>query len=214
MPGFLMKTFARQLGGPSGPLGHVVARMLNKVNVPAIRAAIEALELTGKETVADIGFGGGAGLDLLLDATSDGGRVHGVEPSASMVSRAARQHREAVAVGRLELHEAGMEALPFADGALDGWITLNTLYFIRDLEPALRELARATGAEGRGVVGVADPDFMRTRLPFTKHGFVIRPVDDLVVALHAAGFVVDRRTVTSPGSDGPPPYHLLLCRPV
>ena len=76
VPDVLLRTLARQLGGPSGPLGALVARMLNKGNGPEIVAAVGALDLTGSEEVADIGFGGGLGLDLLLDQTRDGGRVH------------------------------------------------------------------------------------------------------------------------------------------
>ena len=82
VPDVLLRTLGRQLSGPSAsPLGSLVARMLNKGNGPDIAAAVDALELAGSEEVADIGFGGGLGLVLLLEATRDGGRVHGVKPS-------------------------------------------------------------------------------------------------------------------------------------
>jgi len=85
----LLRTLGRQLSGPSGPLGSLVARMLNKGNGPDIAAAVDALELPRSEEVADIGFGGGLGLNhLLLDATRDGGRVQGVEPPPDMLKRA------------------------------------------------------------------------------------------------------------------------------
>jgi len=76
--------------------------------------------LAGSDRVADIGFGGGLGLDLLLAQTRKGGRVHGVEPSPDMLNRARKAHHEEIAAGRLALHEAGMESLPITDGALDG----------------------------------------------------------------------------------------------
>ncbi|MDP3968795.1 MAG: methyltransferase domain-containing protein [Nocardioides sp.] len=208
VPDVLLRTLSRQLGGPSGALGVVVARMLNKGNRPTITAAAGALELTGSEEVADIGFGGGLGLELLLDATRDGGRVHGVDPSPDMLTRARKAHHEEVAAGRLALHEAGMEALPIADGALDGWISLNTVYFVEDLSPALAELRRVLASAGRGVLGVADPDWMAQRA-FTKHNFTLRPVPDVVAALTATGFSVERRTM-----EGSPPFNLLVCRPV
>lgn len=160
VPDVLLRTLSRQLGGPSGPLGALVARMLNRGNRAAITAAVGALDLTGTEEVADIGFGGGLGLDLLLDATRSGGRVHGVEPAPDMLQRARRAHHEEVAAGRLALHEAGMEALPIADGALDGWISVNTVYFVEDLPPALAELRRVLAPGGRGVLGIANPEWM------------------------------------------------------
>jgi len=153
VPEVLLRRLGRQLGGPSGPFGSLVARMLNKWNGPEIAAAVAALELTGSEEVADIGFGGGLGLDLLLHATGDGGRVHGVEPSPDMLKRAHRAHHEQVAARRLTLHAAAMQSLPISGGALDGWISLNTVYFVQDLRPAFAELRRVLAPSGRGVLG-------------------------------------------------------------
>lgn len=206
VPDVLLHTLSRQLAGPSGPLGALVARMLNKGNRAAITAAVGALDLAGTEEVADIGFGGGLGLDLLLDATRSGGRVHGVEPAPDMLRRARSAHHEEVAAGRLTLHEAGMEALPMADGALDGWISVNTVYFVEDLPPALAELRRVLAPAGRGVLGIADPEWMAHRA-VTKFNFTIRPVADLVAALTEAGLSVEQRTM------GSQPFNLLVCRP-
>lgn len=207
VPDVLLRTLARQLGGPSGPLGAVVARLLNKGNKSVITAAVEALDLTGTEEVADIGFGGGLGLELLLDATRAGGRVHGIDPSRDMLVRARKSHHAVVVAGRLALHEAGMDALPIADGTLDGWISLNTVYFVEDLSPALAELRRVLAPAGSGVLGIADPEWMAQQA-ITKHNFTLRPVTDLRAALTAAGLLVEQRTI-----QGSRPFHLLVCRP-
>ena len=60
-----------------------------------------------------------------------------------MLKRARKTHPAQVAAGRLALHEAGMESMPIDDGALDGWISLNTVYFVEDLPPALPRRASA-----------------------------------------------------------------------
>lgn len=207
VPDVLLRTLDRQLGRPSGPLGSLVARMLNKGNRPTITAAVRALDLTGTEEVADIGFGGGLGLELLLDATRHGGRAHGVEPSRDMLKRAGKAHHEEVAVGRLALHEASMDSLPIADGALDGWISLNTVYFVEDLPPAFAELRRVLAPGGRGVLGIADPEWMAQQA-LIKYNFTLRPLTDVVAALTAAGLSVEQRTM-----EGSQPFHLLVCRP-
>lgn len=207
VPDALVRTLSHQLGAPSGRLGGVVARMLNKGNRAAITSAVGALDLTGSEEVADIGFGGGLGLDVLLDATRDGGRVHGVEPSPDMLERARRAHHEEMAAGRLALHEAGMEAMPIADGALDGWMSVNTVYFVEDLPPALAELRRVLAPGGRGVLGIADPEWM-ARQAVTRYNFTLRPVTDVVAALTEASLSVERRTM-----QGPQAFNLLVCRP-
>ena len=207
VPDVLLRTLSRQLGGPSGPLGSLVARMLNKGNGPEIAAAVGALDLTGSEEVADIGFGGGLGLDLLLEQTRDGGRVHGVDPSQDMLKRARKAHPAQVAAGRLALHEAGMESLPIGDGALNGWISLNTVYFVGDLPPAFAELRRVLAPSGSGVLGLADPQWMAQQA-FTKYTFRVRPMTDVVAALAAAGLSIEHRTMPGAAS-----FRLLVCRP-
>ena len=72
-----------------------------------------------------------------------------------------------------------MESLPIADGALDGWISLNTVYFVQDLRPAFAELRRVLAPSGRGVLGIADPEWM-ARQAFTKNNFTVRPMTDVV----------------------------------
>jgi len=181
--------------------------MLNHWNGPDIAVAVDALELAGAEEVADIGFGGGLGLELLLEATGDGGRVHGVEPSPDMLKRARRAHHEEVAARRLTLHAAGMESLPIADGALDGWISLNTVYFVQELPPAFAELRRVLASSGRGVLGIADPEWMAQQA-LTRNNFTVRPVTDVVAALTAAGLSVEQRAM-----QGTAPFRLLVCRP-
>jgi hypothetical protein len=55
--------------------------MLNRANQAAVSAAVEALPLTHGDTVADLGFGGGVGLDLLLRHVGTSGHVDGVDAS-------------------------------------------------------------------------------------------------------------------------------------
>ncbi|MFE6648260.1 class I SAM-dependent methyltransferase [Nocardioides sp. NPDC057772] len=204
-PEIALRAFSRQLGSPSGPLGGVVARILNKGNRTATESAVKALDLKGDEVVADMGFGGGVGLQLLL-AASPHGNVLGIEPSGDMLSRARRTFGEAVAAGRLVLHEATMSSLPVADGELDGWISLNTIYFIPELEPAFAELSRVLAPDGRGVLGIADPDWMASQ-PFVKQNFLLRSVDDVIGQLQEAGFAVERIELDRDGSL----YNLLVC---
>lgn len=211
-PDFLLKTLARQLGGPSGVLGGVVAKLLNKGNAPTITAAVDALGLTGGENVADVGFGGGLGLGLLLTGVGPEGTVHGIEPSTDMINRARKNFPEAVAAGRLVLNEGTMDALPVASGSLDGWISLNTVYFIPDLTPAFADLTRVLSPTGVGVLGVADPDWLGSQ-PLARHGFTVRPIGEVVALLEHAGLTVEQRTViASKETGGGAPYSLLVCR--
>ena len=177
---------AHQLAGPRGPLGRVVARQLDAVNVTGITAAVEHLDPAVGDTVADIGFGGGIGLDLLAAAVGPCGVVHGIDPMAGMIRRARRRRREAVEQGRLTLRMGVMGELPLPDATLDGAISCNTIYFMAELDRPFAELARVLRPTGTVVIGLADPASLRTR-PFSEHGFVLRDVDTVVTALEGAG---------------------------
>jgi arsenite methyltransferase len=205
LPRTLMPGLARQLGRPSGPVGRfLVARMLNKNNRPWITAAADALALKDGNVAADIGFGGGVGLPLLLERVGPNGHVHGVDLAEAMVRRAIARHRGDR--HRLTVHLGSITELPMGDASVDGAISINVIYFVEAAERAFAEVARVLKPGGRFVLGHADPDLMR-ELPFTEYGFRIRPIDQVMSLLEAAGLPVkeDKRV-----GDGDRAYHLLL----
>ncbi len=191
----MMKGLATQLGHPRGPLGRVVGARLNRRNRGTVTAAIDALGGLDGAAAADLGFGGGVGLEVLLERVGPAGHVHGVELSDTMLSGAQRRFKREVSEGRLQLHAGSLTDLPLADDSLDAAMTINTIYFLPELEAAFLELARCLKPSGRAVVGIADPKMMR-KLPFTAHGFNIRPVAEVVAQLSRAGLALqeDRRT--------------------
>jgi arsenite methyltransferase len=191
----VMAGIAEQLGHPSGLRGRLVGAALNRGNRRLVSAAARALQPDEASAVVDVGFGGGVGLKFLLDTVGPSGSVHGVEVSETMLSQAAGRYRRDIATGRLSLHSGSMTQLPFADGALDGAITVNTIYFVTDLEDAFRELARVINSRGRLVIGLADPDVM-ARLPFTGHGFHLRPVPEVLDRLRSTGLAVEHRQIS------------------
>lgn len=202
-----MARLASQLSRPTGVAGLLAARMLNRGNRATIAGAVAAVDARQGQTVADIGFGGGAGLESLLRQVGGDGTVHGVEVSTTMLDRARRRLRGPIAAGNLVLHHGAMGSLPLPDACLDALISTNTVYFIDDLAAALAELARVLRPSGRAVLGVGDPDAM-ARLPVTKHGFRLRPIAEIVAVADAVGLelVEDRRL-----GDSPRAFHLLIC---
>ncbi len=102
-----------------------------------------------------------------------------------------------------------MTQLPFADKALDGVMTVNTIYFVAELGRAFRELARVINSRGRLVIGLADPEVM-AKLPFTGHGFQLRPVLDVIDTLRSTGLSVEHRRI----SDDANAPHLLFAQAV
>jgi len=168
--------------------------------------AVAACAVSPGDRVADIGFGGGSGLSLLLQHVLPGGHVDGVDLSATMVRRARRVCRRAVRAGQLTVHQGSITDLPLGDAALDAVMTVNTVYFVPDLPAATAELARTLRPGGRVVVCVEDSAKLGES-PFTAHGFLLRPVDDLVQALVDAGL---RRVQRSRVADKQRPFDVLI----
>jgi arsenite methyltransferase len=204
----LLSAITGQLGRPHGLVGRGVAIMLNRGNRRSVAAAVQATEIAPGGVAADIGFGGGVGLGLLLDRVGDDGLVHGVEVSVDMLRRARSRFAAYIEAGRLRLTDGSLTAVPLDDKSLDAAITVNTVYFVPELGAACAELARVLRPGGRVVVGIGDPGAM-ARLPFTSYGFTLQPVTDVVAALQKAGLdVVEQRRL----DDTAIPHHLLVAR--
>lgn len=197
---------ARQLGHPSGLRGRLVASRLNKSNRDVVLAAVDAAAIGPGQSVADLGFGGGVGLQPLLDKVGPTGHVDGVDIAETMLEVARRRFAADVARGGLTLHNGTMTALPLGDGVLDAAITVNTVYFVEDLARAFSELSRVVRPGGRAVVAVGDPESMR-EMSVTAHGFRLRPVDELAAQLESVGFRTPSRHRV--GSDDGA-FHLLV----
>jgi arsenite methyltransferase len=188
---------ARQLGRPEGLAGRLVARGLNRGNRRLIEAAVAALPGGPGAALADVGFGGGLGLRLLL-ARPDVAEVHGGEISTTMLDVARAEFAEDVAAGRLHLHDSSMTALPLASESLDGILSVNTIYFVDDLDSALGELARTLKRSGRLALAVGDPQAMEG-MSFTAHGFRVRPLEAIEAAISRAGLRLDEHRRTRGG---------------
>jgi arsenite methyltransferase len=196
---------AAQLGHPSGIVGRLLSKGLNRGNRGVTEAAIAALGLAPAAVVADVGFGGGIGLRLLLDSASNP-TVHGVEVSHTMLSQAQSMFAEDCSAGRLHLHHGQLTDLPLESASLDGLITVNTIYFVDDLDLAFREIARTLRSAGRAVIGIGDPEAM-SKMSFTAQGFHLREVSELKAALARANLeLTDHRRVGA----GRIPSHLFI----
>ena len=207
MKNSFMKTFATQLGNPSGLVGLSVGQVLNRANSGPIRGTVDALGEIRDCRVADVGYGGGLSLKMLVSRTQPGGTVYGIDPSATAYASARRSFRREIENGRLRIAHSPMESLPLPDDYLDAVISANTLYYIEDVPAGLREVRRVLRPGGRAAIGVGDPDYM-AKLPFGDVGVLrLRPVTEIVEYMQAAGLeVAEHLRIGTSGSA----FHVLV----
>lgn len=190
----MLKRIARQFRQPSGFAGRLLGRIMNRSNADMIAGSIDRLGAAPDHRLLEIGFGGGLGLQLLLDTVSQGS-VTGTELSDVMISQAERRFAEAISAGRLELVLSPIERLSLDDAAFDGAISINTVYFWTDPGQGLSEILRILKPGVPFVLGIRPPALMK-RLPTTRHGFMLYEPAQLEDMLSQAGFT-DARSKTN-----------------
>lgn len=189
----IVRSVARQFGNPRGPVGQVVASFLNRFNRGINDKAIDALVIQPGDHVLNIGFGGGVGLQRVLEETGPNGRVTGVDISPDMVSRTGTAFAGDVAAGRLNLFEGSVDRLELDDASIDAAYAVNSVYFWPDLSAGIREVQRVL-RPGSGRLVVAMLNSAVRRIARFDPDADPPSVEDVEHGLSAAGFV-DVRTV-------------------
>lgn len=159
------------------------------------RLALEQLDVRPGDRVLEVGFGGGVLTAMLLRAGAD---VTGIDRSDVMVRRADRRFSRHVRAGQARFLTGAAEALPVA-GPFDSAVSVNTIYFWPDLEPALAGFARLVRPGGYLILSFQTPEAVR-RWPGHRYGFTAHPAVDVRTAMAVAGF---RAVASASGEDGP-----------
>jgi arsenite methyltransferase len=146
------------------------------------RLALEQLRLGPRDTVLEVGFGGGGLLAMILASTS--GEVHGVDISEAMVERARRRFRRH---DRLRLHLASADALPLPDGSVDKACSVNNIYFWADPAAVMAEFARVIRPGGRLAICFEPADELR-KWPGHEYGFRLYEGHEVQRLFADAGF--------------------------
>lgn len=162
-----------------------MAHLLNRVNGDEYRDALELLEAKTGETILELGFGGGIGVERLL---AWGMNVIASEPSLAMRARAHRRWSWHLAEGRLEIWPHPAEELP--ERQVDAALSLNTVYFWKDVDAGfarLRAMLARPSSAGQLVLGIAQPAHLH-QAGFSEDGFRIEEPEWYRQRLEAAGF--------------------------
>ncbi len=179
-------TTAQHLGRPEGEIGLALADSMAERNWPVYEAAFKRVGAKPGEYIFEVGFGNGKLVPRLL-ALAPELTYAGIDISETMVAEAETFNRSLVEAGRATFGLASVEAIPFADGAFDRALTVNTIYFWPDPVRALTEIRRVLRADGALVLMVGTPQTM-AQAPHARYGFRLYDEAQLRELHDKAGF--------------------------
>jgi len=174
---------ARQLSRPTGLIGRMMGRLMNRHNAKMNAFALEKLELEATDRVLEIGFGGGVQLPFLIAGAAF---VGGVDLSRDAVRWANARYAAAVKRGRAAFREGSVDAIPFETASFEKVCTVNTVYFWPSLDAGFTEIHRVLIPGGRVVVGFLPKEWM-DGMGYPPDIFTTRAPDQVVDALTRSG---------------------------
>jgi ubiquinone/menaquinone biosynthesis C-methylase UbiE len=142
----LMRTFGR----PQGVLGRLGGMIMARTNERCAGWVIDLLEIKPTDSVLEVGFGPGVGIQRLSGLAE---RVSGVDPSQEMVKQANARVVGAIRDGCVELRQGSVERLPFADGIFDKALAINSMHVWTDALAGLCEMRRVMKSGGTIALG-------------------------------------------------------------
>ncbi|HEY2480821.1 MAG TPA: class I SAM-dependent methyltransferase [Caulobacteraceae bacterium] len=139
---------------PQGVAGRIFGVLMELINAPAYRFALDLLELGPANVVLEIGFGTGRMIELLLAATT--GRIAGVDPTPTMVEVASRRGQVRRNAHRVSLTLGSDQTLDFPEASFDRVVVLHAFQFWPDPERSLRRIRTLLRPGGRLVLVLRD----------------------------------------------------------
>jgi len=173
-----------------GLLGRVIAFIMARETWSQNLRAMGTLGINRSDRVLDVGCGHGRSLTELAARACEG-RVVGVDPSELMVEIAMQRSRPLIEADRVNVVLANVETLPFPSDFFDKVLCVHVLYFWKDLDVPLREIARVLKPGGRlGLLFRTKADLAAVA-SFPPEIYRFPALAEVTVALERAGLDVD-----------------------
>jgi ubiquinone/menaquinone biosynthesis C-methylase UbiE len=122
------------------------------------RRTVERLGLTRGDRVLDVCCGSGASAIPAAELVAPTGSVVGVDLAQNLLDLADSKAKQR-GLHNIEFQSVDMTQLPFDEGSFDVVICVFGIFFVPDMEAALRELKRVTRARGRLAITTWGPRF-------------------------------------------------------
>ncbi|HVW63855.1 MAG TPA: class I SAM-dependent methyltransferase [Nitrosospira sp.] len=177
-------------GRPAGLLGRLGGAIMARMNRPFAAWVIGLLDLKPDDEVLEVGFGPGAGIELLAKSVRSG-HIAGVDASRTMTGQARARNAKAIESGQVDLRYGFAENLPFDRDIFTKVLAINSMQVWPDAMAGLREVKRVMTPGGKIALGftihsgqsrsevpelLAAAGFAEIRIAETEQGFCVLAV--------------------------------------
>lgn len=176
---------AAQLARPTGEGGLKMTTAMNTTNAFITARALEALDVAPGERMIEIGPGNGRLSAETVASLGEAGSYLGFEYNEDIA--ATTRETFAGCDAPVEVRSGDFMSHTPEPGSFDALLAVNVVYFFEDLGALAQRCHEWLRPGGRAVIGLRSMPAM-SGLPFIEHGFRLRPLDELLRALHAASF--------------------------
>jgi len=187
---FIELVFRGQFGKPTGILGKILAKQLNKQNKNQYDAVIKNIGLKANDIILEIGFGNGYLIKVLFKQNIPI-KICGIDISEDMLNEAKIKNKQKFENGDLNLSLEDINKTSFDEDLFDKIYTVNTLYFWNDVNGPLSEIKRILKPDGIFINVFSVKSFLDT-LECTKHGFNKYTLEEVEKVTEDNGFKVKR----------------------
>lgn len=168
-----------QVRKPSRGIGRLFLWSMNRSHSSLTDWGLTQVPIEKRATILDIGCGGGRTVQKMAAMATEG-MVYGVDYSAESVAVSRGTNAASIKAGRVDIRQASVAQLPFADDQFDLVTAVETHYYWPDLPANVREVLRVLKPGGRFAL-IAE----------TYRGGPLRFVYSIVMPLLRAAFLTD-----------------------
>jgi len=183
---FNPKDLAKLLRKPSGKYAKQIGETMFISNSNMIFKTIDCLQIKPNSAVLEIGFGNGKHIGYLMGKTRN---LHytGAEISEEMINEAGKNNLEFIDQKQVKLvHVNPNEKLDFGNYSFDYFFSVNTIYFIENIEGYFKNIYKLLNPNGKLALGFIDKEFAQ-KLSFTQE-FSLYSAYTIEKLFHKIGF--------------------------
>lgn len=138
----LLNDYMQNMRLPHGLMGKVAMAGMNFGHTPVAWFGLRHLNFHKKQSILDVGCGGGINIRRMLALSPSSSRVDGIDHSKDCVARSIRLNYANVNRGRSIIRVGDVEKLDIPDEIYDIVTAFETVYFWPDVAQGLSEIYR------------------------------------------------------------------------